>query len=66
MYIASTPAVGCKSMDVYHWCAYCRIQVQECISLERSLWNASPGMYNASVPMVECKSRYAYCSRACC
>ena len=59
-YIAGVPIMGRECRNVYRWCAHSRIRVQECMSLERSLWNAIPEVYNFSVPTVESEFRDVY------
>ena len=61
MYIDGVPTVEFESQNLYCWCAHSRIRLLECISLERSLWNVSPGMYITSVPTVQCESKNVYC-----
>ena len=60
MHVAGTLAVECESMDVYRWCAHCRIQVEGSVSLVRPLYDASLGMYIIGAPTVECESRDVY------
>ena len=51
MYIIGAPTVESKSRDVYHWCAYCRIRVQDCILLVRPPWKTSLEMHISGAPV---------------
>lgn len=60
MNIASAPAVGGESKDVYRGCTYCRIHVHRCIFLVHPLKDARLGMYIGGAPTVRCESKDVY------